>query len=90
MGLGRWLQDRLDHDDGYEPDPDAVVTVAEVGLVAAALIVAALEAAGIEARAVELHVGYHGLARSHVMCFQRDRADAVRIVDEVLAADGLS
>jgi hypothetical protein len=90
MGLGRWLQDRLDHDDGYEPDPDAVVTIAEVGLVAATVIVAALDAEGIEARAVELHVGYHGLARSHVMCFERDREAAVRIVDEVLAADGPS
>ena len=90
MGIGQWVRDHLDHDDGYEPDPDAVVTVAQVGVVAAALIVAALEAAGIEARAVELHVGYHGLARSHVMCFARDREGAVAIVDEVLASDGLS
>ena len=88
MGIGRWVRDHLDHDDGYEPDPDAIVTVAEVGVVAAAVIVAELAAAGIEARTVELHVGYHGLARSHVMCFERDRDAAVAIVDEVLAAEG--
>jgi len=88
MGIGRWVRDHLDHDDGYEPDPDAIVTVAEVGQLVAPVIVAALQAEAIEARAVELHVGYHGLARMHVMCFARDCEAAVAIVDEVLAAEG--
>jgi hypothetical protein len=87
MGVGRWVRDRLDHDDGSVDAPDAVVTVAQVNAVVATIVLVRLADVGIEARSVDLHTGYHGMPLHHVMCFARDRDAAVAIVEEVLTEE---
>jgi hypothetical protein len=85
MGLVQWLREKMQGDDGYEPDPDQVVTVAHVNAAFAGLITDELNANGIQAHVVEQHVGYHGPLQTGIMCFERDRARAAEIIDRQLA-----
>lgn len=84
MGLGRWLLGKLDHDDGYEPDPDEVVDVATLDVGHGAMAVARLAQVGIRAQRFERRLGYYGPPKTVIMCFARDREAAAAIVDEVM------
>ena len=46
VGLVRWLRNKMEADDGYEPDPDEIVTVAHVSLILSNMVVAELERRG--------------------------------------------
>ena len=84
MGLGRWLREKMEADDGYEPGVDEVVMVGRVNLALSGMVLTELRAAGIRAEIVEQHVGYHGLIQANIMCFATDREAAVAIIDRVL------
>jgi hypothetical protein len=81
MGLGRWLRKTMQADDGYEPDPDEIVTVGYVSLTLSNIVVTELKDAGIRAEVVEQRLGYHGPAQARIMCFARDREAAATIID---------
>lgn len=76
----------MEADDGYEPDPEEIVTVAHVSLLLSGLVAAELKAAGIRAEVVERHVGYHGPVQAGIMCFAKDRDAAATIIDQLLAS----
>ena len=90
MGLGRWFRRVLEADDGYEPDLDEIVTVASVSFALAPMVVTALEEAGIRAEAVPQRHAYGATIKARILCFERDRAAAMRIVDGIFdpAGDG--
>ena len=77
----------MEADDGYEEDPDEVVTVGHVHPTVAPLVVSALAAEGIRAEMVEQRPAYRTLNGSRILCFARDRDRAAAIIDEMLAAD---
>jgi hypothetical protein len=77
----------MEADDGYEEDPDAVVTIGDVHPTVAPLVVSALAAAGIRAESVEQRSPYRGPVRARVLCFARDRGAAAAIIDEMFADD---
>jgi hypothetical protein len=77
----------MEADDGYEEDPDAVVTIGDVHPSVAQIVVTALEAAGIRAEAVDQRAGYRGAGRARILCFARDRDAAAAIIDEMFADD---
>ena len=77
----------MEADDGYEQDPDAVVTIGDVHPTVAPLVVSALASAGIRAEAVEQRAAYRGAMRARVLCFARDQVAAAAIIDEMFAED---
>ena len=77
----------MEADDGYEENPDDIVTVGHVHPTVAPLVVSALAAEGIRAEAVEERPAYRTLSGSRVLCFARDRDRATSIIDEMLAED---
>ena len=84
MGVVRWLREKMEADDGHEPNPDEVVTVAHVNIALVGMIVDELNAAGIRAEVVEQHVGFHGTVQAGIMCFEKDREAAASVVDRVI------
>jgi|KBSSwiStaDraftv2_1062776.scaffolds.fasta_scaffold2135282_2 hypothetical protein len=81
MGLGRWLRNKMEADDGYKPDPDEIVTVGYVSLAVSNIVLTELKAAGIRAEVVEQRLGYHGPAQARILCFAGDREAAATIID---------
>jgi len=81
MGLGRWLRNKMEADDGYKPDPDEIVTVGYVSLTVSNIVLTELKAAGIRAEVVEQRLGYHGPAQARILCFAGDREAATTIID---------
>lgn len=77
----------MEADDGYEEDPDAVITIGDVHPTVAPLVVSALAAAGIRAQSVQQRAAYRGPMRARVLCFARDRDAAAAIIDEMFADD---
>jgi hypothetical protein len=84
VGLVRWLREKLEADDGYEPGADEVVIVGRVNLALSGLVVTELRAAGIRAEVVEPHAAYGGSVQAGIMCFATDREAAVAIIDRLL------
>ncbi len=84
MGLGRWLRRKLEADDGYEPDPEEIVTAGHVNLALSGMVATELKAAGIRAEVVEQRVGYHGPVQARIMCFAKDYEAAATIIDQLL------
>jgi len=85
MGVVRWFRTKMEADDGYEPDPEEIVTVGHVNLALSGMVVNELRAAGIRAEVVEQRVGYHGPAQARIMCFAKDHEAAATLIDELLA-----
>ncbi len=85
MGLGRWIRRVMESDDGYEPAPDAVVTVGYVHAAVSEIVVAELAAAGIHADAIVQRAGYGGPVNARIQCFARDAAAATVVIDGVFA-----
>jgi hypothetical protein len=72
-------------DDGHVPDPDHVVTVANVTPSLGGYLVGALRAAGIDAQLRDRYPVYGGTLRSEILCFEPDHDRAVEIIDAALA-----
>jgi hypothetical protein len=87
VGLGGWIRHIMEADDGYEEDPDSVVTIGDVHPALAPLVVSALGEAGIRAESVQQRAAYRGPMRARVLCFARDRDAAAAIIDEMFADD---
>ena len=67
MGLGRWLRNKMEADDGYKPDPDEIVTVGYVSLAVSNIVLTELKAAGIRAEVVS-NVSATTGRRKHGFC----------------------
>ena len=84
MGPREWIRRLMESDDGYEEDPDEIVTVGTVNAALAQIVVSELEAAGIHAQAVEQRAAYAGVVNTRILCFARDRDAAMEIIDRTL------
>jgi hypothetical protein len=80
-----WVRRVMEADDGYEPDPEKIVEVANVGPAIGGFLVGELRDAGIPALLAERHPTYGGVLRYTIACFEPDQARAVAIIDAALA-----
>jgi hypothetical protein len=85
MGPREWIRRLMESDDGYEEDPNEIVTVGMVNAGLALIVVSELEAAGIHAQSVEQRAAYAGVMTARILCFARDRVAAIEIIDRILA-----
>ena len=85
MGLGHWLRQVMEADDGYEPAPDAVVTVGYVHAALSEIVIGELAAAGIHADAIVQRAGYGAPVNARIQCFARDAEAATVVIDRVFA-----
>jgi hypothetical protein len=83
--LVEWVHRVLTADDGHVPDPDHVVTVANVTPSLGGYLVGELRAAGIDAQLRDRYPVYGGTLRSEILCFEPDHDRAVEIIDAALA-----
>ena len=61
-----------------------IVEAGNVELLSGAIVMAALEDGGITASCTEMRpIPQAGVLRAHIYCFERDLAEARRIIDEV-------
>jgi hypothetical protein len=72
-------------DDGHVPDPDHVVSVANVTPSLGGYLVGELHTAGIRAQLRDRYPLYGGVLRSEILCFEPDHDRAVEIIDAALA-----
>ncbi len=83
--LVEWVHRVMSADDGHVPDPDHVVTVANVAPALGGYLVGELRATGIRAELRDRYPVYGGALRSELLCFEPDQARAVEIIDDALA-----
>ena len=84
MGVIAWVRRLLERDDGYEPDPDEVVTAGHVQLTLRPVGMHELELAGLHAHAVEERAPHFGVARARILCFAPDRDAVAAVVERVM------
>jgi hypothetical protein len=81
----QWVRRLMEADDGYEPDPDRVVEVANVGPAVGGFLAGELRDAGIHAVLTERYPTYGGVLRYTISCYEPDRERAIEIIDAALA-----